>query len=226
MSKHCLGGLDMESLIGRTVSVHLVEENPPLRLEGRVDDERDGLVEVRLRRIDPPALAPVFRRTLHVELECVDQANVWGTLCVVESYGLVFPPVLWLRAAGKRRLVQRRRHQRHPTDLPACLVYLDDPQERRQEGRLIDLSLGGAALVVTPEAAPADPWPMAPGGEAFLQFVAGEVVRPRSRVVRCAAGAERILYGLEFLAVSPHDATVLHAYLEHLDAREAAAARG
>ncbi|HHW15626.1 MAG TPA: hypothetical protein GXX28_11940, partial [Firmicutes bacterium] len=68
----------MESLMGRIVTVHLVEEDPPLRLDGRVDDELDGLVEVRLRRIDASALSPVFRRTLRVELEYVDGQNVWG----------------------------------------------------------------------------------------------------------------------------------------------------
>lgn len=211
----------MKSLAGKAVTVYLAEEKPPLRLEGRIAEAADGLLEVRLARRELSALKSILKRTLRVEVEYVEGRDVWGMPCRLESYGTAFPPVLVLRPAGSARMVHRRRHERYPTNLPARIVSstvgshadASGAAETWKDGRLINLSRGGAGFALPLETTRAFTSPFPTGSEVSLQFVAGEMVRPRSRVVRCEEGPDSVVLGLEFLDLTNHDATCLERYL-------------
>lgn len=215
----------MNSLVGKAVAVYLVEEEPRIKLEGRIEEARDGLLEVRLARRDLSSLKGVLKRTLRTELEYVDGREVWGMPCRLESYGTLFPPVLVVRPTGGARLIHRRRHQRHATNLPVRVIaragedWSDSAvtKESWEDGRLVNLSRGGAAVSL----------PLAPGqgtgpahaavNEVMLQFVAGEMITARSRVMRREMGPEALILGVEFLTLSNHDFTCLEKYLSALE---------
>ncbi len=214
----------MKSLVGRAVTVYLAEEVPPLRLEGRIDDSRDGVLEVRLARRELHSLKQVLRRTLRVELEYVEGREVWGLPCRLENFATAFPPVLALHPSGSPRLVHRRRHERYTTNLPARLIY-DSTEHRKdvaaardawEDGRLVNLSQGGAAACLPRTLEQTLPRAFAPGSELFLQFVASELVKPKVRVVRQEEGPDALVLGLEFVTLNSHDAATLNTYLRQL----------
>ncbi len=214
----------MESLVGHAVTVCLAEETPPLRLEGRIEDERDGLLEVRLVRRELTSLKSILSRTLRVDLEYARAREVWGMTCRLEKYGLAFPPVLLLRPAGGPRLVHRRRHPRYATNLPVRLSGGSAGEARRteadgpwHEGRMVNLSRGGAAVALSPALAEGDWRLFTPGQETTLQFVATEVIRPRARVVRRELSTETLVLGLEFVSLTSHDTFSLDSYLAKLE---------
>lgn len=213
----------MRSLVGRAVVSYLAEEKPPLRLEGRIDDSRDDMLEVRLARRELSSLKEVLRRTLKVTVEYVEGRDVYGVPCRLETYGVAFPPVLVLRPTGPARLIHRRRHERYVTSLPVRLISVPrttgvkgGPAEEWEDGRLINLSAGGAAVSLPREVADGFPPAFTPGSELTLQFVAREMVKPRARVVRREEAPEALLLGVEFLPLASHDATSLNAYLNQL----------
>jgi hypothetical protein len=219
----------MRSLVGRAVTVYLAEENPPLRLEGRIDDARDDLLEVRLARRELSSLKTVLHRTLRVEVEYVEGREVWGMPCRLETYGTAFPPVLVLKPVGTSRVVHRRRHERHATNLPVKVILgpgLEAPKpagpEEWEDGRLVNLSQGGAAVMLRPELAEAYPSPCALGSNVQLQFVVTELVKPRARVVRREEAPDTLVLGFEFAPLSTHDDTVLNGYLRRLNLVETA----
>ncbi|MGE5509375.1 MAG: PilZ domain-containing protein [Chitinophagales bacterium] len=211
----------MKSLVGRAVMVCLSEENPPVRLEGRVSDQREALLEVRLARREMASLRSVLRRTIRLELEYVEGREVYAIPCNLETYGTAFPPALIARPTGAPRLISRRRHERFATNLPLRVV-VDEADgttapEKWAEGRLVNLSQGGAAISL--------PGLLHRGTTVTLQFVAREMVRPRGKIIRVEEGDGCKLFGVEFLTLSTHDQTCLSNYLSSLGTSEAAAAR-
>lgn len=211
----------MKSLVGRAVMICLSEENPLVRLEGRVSDERESLLEVRLARRDVTNLRPVLRHTIRLELEYVEGREVYSLPCRLETYGTAFPPALVVRPAGAARLVSRRRHERYATNLPLRVVVQDGSEpggpESWAEGRLLNLSQGGAAISLTDQ--------LGRGTPVTLQFVVREMIRPHGRITRVEEGDGCRLFGVEFLPLSQHDQTCLTNFLSTLRSSEVAAAR-
>jgi hypothetical protein len=214
----------MESLVGHAVTVCLAEETPPFRLEGRIEDDRDGLLEVRLVCRELTSLKKILVRTLRIDLEYARAREVWGMTCRLERYGLAFPPVVLLRPAGTPRLVHRRRHPRYATNLPVRLSGQPTGEANNQglagtwhEGRLVNLSRGGAAVALPPALSESDLRLLSPGQETSLQFVAARIVRPRGRIVRRELNAETMILGLEFVSLTSHDTLSLDAYLAKLE---------
>lgn len=208
----------MKTLVGWSVTVYLPEEDPPVRLEGRVYDERDGVLEVRLAGREVRFISKVVQRTLKVDLEYVEGREVWGVTCRVEAFGSGYPPTLMLRPHGGPRVVSRRRYERFSTNLPARLVHppakgADAAGETWDDVRLINLSQGGAGVSLSHAAAESRGKALTPGNEVTLQFVASELIRPRTRIVRRDETPDAVVLGLEFHSLSSHDATALDHYL-------------
>lgn len=210
----------MRSLVGHAVTVYLAEENPPLRLEGRIDDSRDDVLEVRLARRELSSLKAVLRRTLRVEMEYVDGREVWGVICRLETYGTAFPPVLMLKPIGIPRIVHRRRHERYSINLPIRVVLAGDQAapdvepEKWEDGRLVNLSQGGVAVALRQELAKEFGYGL--GTSLSLQFVVNELIAPRAKVMRREETPDGLMLGLEFAPLSVHDESVLNGYLGHL----------
>ncbi|MDI6870411.1 MAG: PilZ domain-containing protein [Bacillota bacterium] len=223
----------MRSLVGHAVTVYLTEETPPLRLEGRIEEERDGLLEIRLARRELSSLKDVLRRTLRAEVEYAEGRDVWGMSCRLERYATAFPPVVVLRPAGGPRLLHRRRHARYATNLPVRLIIpsprgeAEDTrnEERWYEGRMVNLSQGGAGVVLPRALADSDPPLFTPGQDVVLQFVASKLVKPRAKVVRREEGPDVLVLGLEFHSLTSHDTFSLDSYLTGLARLETAASR-
>ncbi|MGE5554579.1 MAG: PilZ domain-containing protein [Betaproteobacteria bacterium] len=214
----------MGSLVGHAVTVYLTEETPPLRLEGRVEEERDGQLEVRLARCELSPLRRILARTLRVDVEYAAGREVWGMACRLENYGIAFPPIFRLRPMGSPRLLHRRRHARHFTNLPVRLLVraakeagTEEAVETWYDGRLVNLSQGGAGVALPRVLADGDPRLFALGQEIELQFIAVEVVKPLARVVRRELGPDSLLLGLEFTSLTSHDTFALDSYLGQLE---------